>query len=97
MIWLLQRVLLVGRGSLESLPNNEALLLLAFLFNGHKTVPVAIFRLSSSGAIGPTLHQEGRVAVYCQNLHSGMNVKMFSRGYFLGRGEIQIESQSPAC
>lgn len=56
MIWLLQSVLLLGWGSLKSLPNNEAMLLLAFLFNGHKTAPVSIFRLCSSGSRRPTLH-----------------------------------------
>lgn len=52
MIWLLQQgALLLGRGSLESMPDNEAMLLLAFPFNGDKTVHVSIFRLFSSGAI----------------------------------------------
>lgn len=78
MIWLLQRVLLLGRGSLGFLPNNEAMLLLAFLFTGHKTVSVAIFRMCSSGAIGTAVYQEG----------SNMNVKMLSWWYFLGREEI---------
>lgn len=64
MIWLLQRVLLLGWGSLGFLPNNEAMLLLAFLFTGHKTVSVAIFRLCSSGAIGTAVYQEGRIAIY---------------------------------
>lgn len=46
-----QRVRLLGRGSLESLPNNEATLLLAFPFNSNKTAHVSIFRWLSSGAI----------------------------------------------
>lgn len=47
MIWLLQHVLLLGRASLESMPNNEAILLLAFLFKGDKRAHVSIFRLWS--------------------------------------------------
>lgn len=45
MIWLLQHVLLLGWGSLEWMPNNEAMLLLAFSFNGDRTVCVSTFRL----------------------------------------------------
>lgn len=51
MIWLLLLALLLGWGSLESMPNNEAMLFLAFPFNGDKTVHVSIFRLCSSGTI----------------------------------------------
>lgn len=51
MIWLLRGVLLLGQGSLESVPNNEAMLLLAFPFSGDKAVRVSIFRLRSSSAI----------------------------------------------
>lgn len=53
MIWLLLRSmrLLLGWSSLESMPNNEAILLLAFPFNGDKTAHVSIFKLFSSGAI----------------------------------------------
>lgn len=46
-----QHVRLLGRGSLESLPNNEATLLLAFPFKSNKTAHVSIFRWLSSGAI----------------------------------------------
>lgn len=51
MIWLLLLALLLGWGSLESAPNNEAMLFLAFPFNGDKTVHVSIFRLCSSGTM----------------------------------------------
>ena len=88
MIWLLQRVLLLGRGSLGFLPNNEAMLLLAFLFTGHKTVSVAIFRLCSSGAIRTAVYQEG----------SNMNVKMLSWWCFFGqRGNNSFQSCWNLC
>ena len=51
LIWLPQHALLLGWGSLEWMPNNEAMLLLAFSFSGDRTVWVSIFRLCSSAAI----------------------------------------------
>lgn len=78
-----QLVRLLGRGSLESLPNNEATLLLAFSFNSDKTAHVSIFRWLSSGAIDmqkPEPQARTRPAglgSYLLPKHSGPKGRMF--------------------
>jgi hypothetical protein len=57
------------------MPNNEAILLLVFPFNGDRTDHVSIFRLFFSGAVAmqslnlrPALEQKNEEAIYCQNM-----------------------------
>lgn len=103
MIWLPRRVLLLGRGSLESVPNNEAMLLLASPFSGDKAVRVSIFRLFSSGAIdmqklrlrASAAPGGGKLASLAKTCTGAQTWQMFERSDL--SAEENTDGQSPAC
>lgn len=75
---------LLGRVRLESTPNNEAILLLTFPFNGDKTAGVSIFRLFSSGATdmqksklpGQDWNRRAERPAIAKNTYSGVHGKV---------------------